>query len=854
MNYSPTLSVSSNVVNFFGILIFKIKILSPLRFKTIYFALQILIFILSAESLFCQYMPVLTNERGDTIHYSYPIPDSVYKHDEIIIKIRPNALNLTNLCYTIPYEEDPTSKFYGSNNNTNIDEIPDYFKSQLLCHKFTINELIIDNNLISAMNFIGVDSIRRMTSANPCTDTISISRLGDTLKCEDFLWFVLELNNDTSVANGCLLLTITQQNSIFLAEPNYKIELTKTPNNDGYFSTEQISLSQNYGIGVERAWDFETGDYNIKIGVVDDGINWNHCEFGFDMGENFKISSGWNYWNPVQYDPNNPDLYKNNLLSTGEQHGTQVAGIIGALTNQGSCGSSNNSVSGIAGGWFDDPQHINLGCKLIALKVHNSGQSENYLNQLISAVLESSSNSNRYGGKVDILNFSVRLVYDDDLDYYSESFKNAIIYAYENNVNIVASRGNEAIANINYPSCFNSSMIISVGGANGDPESGAKCRFVSSSYGQNVDLLAPWGSLKHESPNYLPPKYVPTYAPYNTNEFNYFYGTSASAPHVSGVIGLLRSYALHQNQYNLYSELEPEDYEGMLKASSYDIVGGFSNEDICVIGYDKYTGWGYLKADNLFNKLSDGYKVEHFTSSENDLIEFGNWSSYIYNFKFTNTGLNDKPIPDGLYKVRRRPCSVTVNLPDLWEIDENNDINRYVWGRSGRDGSGGFSLDHPNYQVHYTQILNGERSLEEGVDGIFLNSKSYVVGLTYQYEVTIDNNEYYFPTDTEIAINFSIFGKPKPESINTFSKFLNLTINPNPFSNEILITNSNPHSNENYSVEIYNILGLLVYRSKFNEFDNTEQIKINTSNFAQGIYIIKVLNYYSFESKIMVKL
>jgi len=56
---------------------------------------------MSTPQTFSQYLPVITNEQGDTIHYTWPISDSsLCIKDEIIIKFRKNALLLHKLCYT----------------------------------------------------------------------------------------------------------------------------------------------------------------------------------------------------------------------------------------------------------------------------------------------------------------------------------------------------------------------------------------------------------------------------------------------------------------------------------------------------------------------------------------------------------------------------------------------------------------------------------------------------------------------------------------------------------------------------------------------------------------------------------
>lgn len=56
--------------------------------------------IAAKSSLPAQTLPVITNERGDTIHYTWPIDlSSLCIKDEIIIQFKPEGLNLNRLCW-----------------------------------------------------------------------------------------------------------------------------------------------------------------------------------------------------------------------------------------------------------------------------------------------------------------------------------------------------------------------------------------------------------------------------------------------------------------------------------------------------------------------------------------------------------------------------------------------------------------------------------------------------------------------------------------------------------------------------------------------------------------------------------
>ncbi|MBO7086126.1 MAG: S8 family serine peptidase, partial [Bacilli bacterium] len=70
----------------------------------------------------------------------------------------------------------------------------------------------------------------------------------------------------------------------------------------------------------ESAWDFTTGIYDVRVGVIDTGIE-NHIDL------NLNVATGFDFTNIVDGDP---DILKNDVVG----HGTHIAGIIGSVGNQ----------------------------------------------------------------------------------------------------------------------------------------------------------------------------------------------------------------------------------------------------------------------------------------------------------------------------------------------------------------------------------------------------------------------------------------------------------------------------------------------------------------------------------------
>jgi len=141
------------------------------------------------------------------------------------------------------------------------------------------------------------------------------------------------------------------QSGVEIAEPNYIFHTSAAPN-DVLFN-KQWALTK---IQATQAWDINTGNSSVVIGIVDTGT-----DIGFhpadpnditphpDLADNLWTDASGNYgYNTT--DPLEPPY-------DGFGHGTHVAGIAAA--------SSNNSegICGLAGGWGATP-----GVKIMTVK------------------------------------------------------------------------------------------------------------------------------------------------------------------------------------------------------------------------------------------------------------------------------------------------------------------------------------------------------------------------------------------------------------------------------------------------------------------------------------------------------
>lgn len=329
--------------------------------------------------------------------------------------------------------------------------------------------------------------------------------------------FISQLKNDPTVE-------YVQQSNL------YKVDYI--PNDS--LTNQQWALQK---IKAFDAWNITQGSDSIIVGIIDTGIDYLHPdlknkiyinpgETGYDKNGNNKKSNnvdddnngfiddymGWNF---VDTRSSTPDSSNTNYSSWNNNpmdengHGTYIAGIVGAETN--------NSI-GIAGA----APKVRL-LNIRAFDANGYGQEDDVASAILYAVM--------MGAKIINMSFG-----DTQFSYV---LRDVIRYAYNKGIVLVASSGNSGDDQPHYPSGY--TEVISVGNSTEDDNVAP-----SSSYGSRLDLVAPGTDILTTSMG----------GGYSTVS-----GTSASAPFVSAAAGLLLSIGNYTN----------EEVRQILKTSADDI-------------------------------------------------------------------------------------------------------------------------------------------------------------------------------------------------------------------------------------------------------------------------------------------
>lgn len=315
----------------------------------------------------------------------------------------------------------------------------------------------------------------------------------------------LEERGKDKVIDVCKLLQTLDM--VLVAEPDYIYDTVDDwlPN-DEHYST-QWGLNTTYGINIEQAWDITKGSTSVKVGVMEGNIDNEHEDLkGRVFGGNLTP-----------------------YTSTNANHGTHVAGIIGAIQND-------YGVAGVAN------------CSMYLLSRSDFAESLDYANK----------------NNIKIINASFKFIKDvngsgpSNYKAYDSDHYNAL----KNYDGLfIASAGNDNNDNDGkynqYPSGYDLPNVICVGSIDQD---GEKSSF--SNYGAiSVDLFAPGGYIYSTLPE---------------NKYGSNSGTSMATPFVTGVAALI--YAKYPSLSA--SEIKATILNGVTPVSAlngYCVTGGILN-------------------------------------------------------------------------------------------------------------------------------------------------------------------------------------------------------------------------------------------------------------------------------------
>jgi thermitase len=385
--------------------------------------------------------------------------------------------------------------------------------------RFVPNEVLVqfksaasESEQLDAKGLIGARELKRLE-----TEPMRAAGLG-----------VLELVSISNLTVAEAIQSLEKHSAVEFAEPNWIYNHQSTSNDPFYTNGslwnmygELTTPINQFGSQAGEAWASGfTGSNTVYVGVIDEGIQFDHPDLaaniwtntldpidGIDNDGNGFIddSHGWDFYN----DDNT--VYDGGASGNADDHGTHVAGTIGAIGGNG---------LGVVG--------VNWNVTLISAKFLGAGGGttvdairalDYFIDLKTRHNLNIVATNNSYGG-----------------GGFSQAFLNAITRAANANILFIAAAGNGGIdfagddndLTAHYPSNYDTTAgagydsVISVASIT---STGAKSSF--SNYGAtSVDLGAPGAG-------------VYSTLPFNT--YGNYSGTSMATPHVTGAAALYAS-------------------------------------------------------------------------------------------------------------------------------------------------------------------------------------------------------------------------------------------------------------------------------------------------------------------------
>ena len=283
---------------------------------------------------------------------------------------------------------------------------------------------------------------------------------------------------------------ITRSPHVEYVEPNATFQTFGRPD-DAYYDYQTAPQQ----VGCETAWETTTGSEDVLIAVVDQGVQYDHPDLESAVDDRVGEDH-------VGYDG---DPYPS---STDEQHGTHVAGIATAETDNG------RGTAGISD------------CSLLAARALDaSGRGS--LSDIADAIQWAAD------AGADVINLSLGAP-----DGY-RTLEAACEYAEEQGALVVGASGNAGAEGVMYPAAYDDVLAVSA------LEDDALASY--SNTGPEIDLAAPGTGLVSTVP---------------WDEYGRMTGTSRAAPVVAGVAGLALS---------AHPDLSPAELRAHLRETADDL-------------------------------------------------------------------------------------------------------------------------------------------------------------------------------------------------------------------------------------------------------------------------------------------
>jgi serine protease len=535
----------------------------------------------------------------------------------------------------------------------------------------------------------------------------------------------------TKYATRAMIEALTRDPRTRVVEPNYLRHAHAEPNDVFY------GLQWHYpAINLPLAWDITSSDASVIVAVVDTGVLLTHPDLDSQLVAGFDFIADPTRARDGDGRDNDP-TDEGDLAFGGSSsfHGTHVAGTIAAESDT----DPNNPSPGVAG--------VAWNARLMPLRALgvDGGTSFDVIEAVKWAAGLSNVSNTLPTEPADIINLSL------GGSTFSVCEQLAINEVTAAGVIVVASAGNDSSTLPSYPAAYDG--VISVSATT--IQNNAIAPY--SNGGPTIDISAPGGSnISDINGDGIIDGVISTLAddsdPLNL-EFGYapLQGTSMAAPHVAGVIALMKA---------VHPMLTPAEFDNALLA-------GELTDDLGATGRDDQYGYGLINAHKavlaaLALAAGQGVDLGPILSLSASALVFG--SAPITTEQQTLVLSN---VGTGVVNLQNISTTVGADWLDVSEIsvDANTGMGSYAVtvDRSGLvDGSYNATIDiatdATNPTVNVTmRVVSGSPNADAGVHYVILVDDNGDTVANVVDVVNINNGEYRYTLNAVPTGEFRVF-------------------------------------------------------------------------------------------------
>ena len=538
---------------------------------------------------------------------------------------------------------------------------------------------------------------------------------------------LLEIDAKDSISQ--VVEELKKDPNVLYAQPNYKLDIMSAPSDPmfehqwGLQNKGQETEGQPGRSGVDinalNAWNLTQGSSTVVVGLLDTGVDITHNDLkdnifvntkeipgnGIDDDNNGYIDdvNGWDFVN------SDKTVYDDATL---DFHGTHVAGIIAAKANS-------EGISGTA------PK-----VKVLPLKFINGNWG--YTCDAIDAI--------EYAMKMGVKIINCSFGGTDDNFALKDTMANSGILF----VCAAGNRGADVAVSPVYPACFDIPNVLSVASID---SKGVLSPY--SSYGSKIHVAAPGVNILSTTPG---------------NTFDYFTGTSAAVPFVTGIAALLQSYVPNLTITQISQRIK-ENVVACTNLNGKISAGGRVDAYAALTNTkpepDTYDGPGNdnstVPAGQQGGNVDTWYTMDQLAKIK-EKLHYGESGVNPASGNFSAT-VNDMSVPAPGFQVN---ISRTYNS----RSDVSKEFGRgWTFGFTGRvEGTEVVDVSLPNGSVERFRLSGNVYEPEESRSKFVKNADgTYTLTTQDQYKYTFNTNRYLVKMEDRNgnAINITVDGNGK---------------------------------------------------------------------------------------------